>query len=112
MKSVELIVDGTRMEFREDLILKHPGSDDRLGRCLPKEMERGSFYKFSLDGYNIFPIGKAISLFEKGVRNPVASISIMESTVFLLGGSIDTHGEYVVRVCSRGYKKRMEGVLL
>ncbi len=105
---VELIIDGTRIEFRKDLTLKCPNSIDEENECLPEKIEKGLFYKFDIEGYNIFHIGKAIHLFEEGVRESVASIDITKQTNFLIGGRIHTCGEYYVRVCQKHneYKKR------
>jgi len=86
--SIELIVDDTRIEFRKELTLKN----------LPEEIKRGKFYKFNIDGYVIFPIGRSIPLFEEGSSEPVASIEITEQINFLLGGLHHTRGEYFVRV--------------
>lgn len=86
---IELTVDGTRIEFRKELILKH----------LPEEIKRGKFYKFDMKGYVVFPLGRAIPLFVEGSSEQLASIEITEQTNFLLAGSSNTRGEYFVRVC-------------
>ncbi len=89
--SIELIVDGTRIEFRKELSLK----------SLPEKLERGKFYKFEVEGYCVFPLGKSIFLKEEtNSRNtspPLASIEVVEQHIYLLGGIIHTKGEYLVR---------------
>ena len=92
---IELIVDNTRIEFKKELRLKK----------LPEKIERDKFYKFEISGYVVFPIGKAIHLFEEGASNPVASIEITEQTNFLLGGMTNTKGEYYIRVLNSRYSK-------
>ena len=104
-KGIELTVDETNIKFRKELVLEHFNPTDKLNRCLPEEIKKGSFYKFGIEGYVVFPVGKAIRLFENGSREMVASIEITEQTQFLLGGTVDTRGEYLVRVCSENYKE-------
>lgn len=89
--SIELVIDSVRIEFRKELTLKH----------LPEELSRSKFYKFDIEGYLVFPLGKAIHLLEEGSSAPAASIEVTEQTNYLLGGRIHTKGEYSVRVCPK-----------
>lgn len=101
MEGIELIVDDTRIEFRKELILEHPNLADRINRCLPEKLEKGSFYAFDVNGFVFFPFG-AISLFAKDAEHPIASVNITEQTNYILGGHVCTRGEYFVRVCLGG----------
>ena len=92
---IELIVDETRIEFKKELVLKVPNPLDTQHECLPEKIEKGKFYKFLINGYKIFPLGKTIQLLIDGeeISKPLANIQITEQTAFLLAGTIKTRGE-------------------
>ena len=103
---IELTVDSTSIEFRKELTLKHSNPSDEQNECLPEEIIKGKFYRFGIKGHIVFPLGKAILLFEGGVKDPLASIEITEQTNFLTGGYVHTRGEYYVRNCQKKDKQK------
>ena len=87
---IGLEIEGKRIELEDKLELE-------LFNINTKEIEEGKFYKFNIKGWKIFPFQKPIPLFVKDDSYIIASIDIIEQTAFLLGGLINTKGEYYVR---------------
>ena len=91
------------MPINTKLALYNPFSVKReYEECLPKKLEAGKFYKFKEEGIKIYPLGKKIPLVqiidsEYGkCLKPLAEISIVEETHYLLAGLTHTKGEYIV----------------
>ena len=77
---------------------------------IPENLEVGRFYKFKLEGCQIFPIGKTITLAERLFETmpiikkdieispkPLARIQITNANQYQLAGNLYTSGEYYIK---------------
>jgi hypothetical protein len=93
---------GVRVVFMEDLTLRF---DE-----LPDVLVKGKFFDFNnVEGYNIYPVGRTVSLLEFNSDKPLASVKIVEQSNYVLGGAVSTKGKYIVsNVSEEGKKLNLE----
>jgi hypothetical protein len=92
---------GIQVEFNPDLALRKFGTPNRLEEeCLPEKLEDGTVHKFLKKGQRNYWLSGEIPLLEtKGnqqLSRPLASITIIEATHFLMNEEIYTKGMYKI----------------
>ena len=90
---------GIKVEFNPDLALRAFGTPDRLvEECLPESFSIGAVYEFLKEGQRNYWLEGEIPLLRtegnQRLSMPLASITILEATHFILGSKPYTKGKY------------------
>ena len=96
---------GIKIEFNPDLALRniehYKRGERQLEECIPEALERYRGYDFLKKGQRNYWLHGEIALLqtegEGNLSRPLASITIVEATHFLLNGEVYTKGRYLVK---------------